>query len=324
MTAEVFISYSSKDSKIADAVCHYLEEKSLRCWIAPRDIPHGHEWADVIVDAISASRVVVLVFSANANESPIVKREILHAVNKEVIIIPFRIENVLPEKAMELFISVNHWLDAITPPVERHIKILADNVANILAGTVSPVQQYDPIREIDRIAAQWVAADCPYEMLEDFNRKLQLFLREPPDDVVFKQEDTLLMLMMAALHFGANWGFWVKQNGENRKAVGQLLIHLNHHYFRPRLRALYALQHFPKAVVEEELQVLADAVSTGNKSLIEKYAYSQSVMEYFEKLEKALDMDMGVKVAAVKREAVKYWGNSAVESEAGESSLPVL
>jgi len=323
MTAEVFISYSSKDKQITDAVCHYLEEKSIRCWIAPRDIPQGHEWADVIVDAISASRIVVLVFSASANDSPIVKREILNAVNKEKIIIPFRIEDVLPEKAMELFISVNHWLDAITPPVEKHLNILADNVANILAGTVSPVQQHDPIREIDRIAAQWVAADCPYEMLEDFNRKLQLFLREPPDDVVFKQEDTLLMLMMAALHFGANWGFWVKRNGENCKAVEQLLIHLNHHYFRPRLRALYALQHFPKAIVENGLKNLADAVSSGNKSLIEKYVYSQSVPEYFEKLEKALDMDMGVKVAAVKREVAKYWENAA-DSGAGESSLPVL
>jgi len=70
MAAEVFISYSSKDKQIADAVCHYLEEKSLRCWIAPRDIPHGREWADVIVDAISESRVVVLVFSASANDSP--------------------------------------------------------------------------------------------------------------------------------------------------------------------------------------------------------------------------------------------------------------
>jgi len=230
-------------------------------------------------------------------------------VNKEKIIIPFRIEDVLPEKAMELFISVNHWLDAITPPVEKHLNILADNVANILAGTISPVQQYDPIREIDRIAAQWVAANCPYEMLEDFNRKLQLFLREPPDDVVFKQENTLLMLMMAALHFGANWGFWVKQNGENCKAVEQLLI---------------PLQHFPKAVVEKVLRSFADAVSSGNKSLIEKYVYSQSVSEYFEKLEKALDMDMGVKVAAVKREAVKYWGDTDANSGVGESSLPIL
>jgi len=321
MAAEVFISYSSKDQKIANAVCHYLEKNSLRCWIAPRDIPHGHEWADVVADAIAASRAVVLVFSSSANDSPIVKREILHAVNKEIIIIPFRIENVLPEKAMELFISVNHWLDAITPPVEKHLNILAENVKNILSGTHSPAHTYDPIREIDTIADKWVVANCPYEMLEDFNRKLQLFLREPPEDIVFKSENTLLMLMMAALHFGSNWGFWVKQNGGNRRAVEQLLIHLDHHYFRPRLRALYALQHFPEAVVEKELRSLADAVSSGNKSLIEKYVYSQSVPEYFEKLEKALDMDMGVKVAAVKRETVKYWGDSGSDDE---SSLPVL
>jgi len=322
MDTEVFISYSSKDKQIADAVCHYLEERSLRCWIAPRDIPHGHEWADVIVDAISTSRVVVLVFSANANDSPIVKREILHAVNKEIIIIPFRIENVLPEKAMELFISVNHWLDAITPPVENHLSILADNVEKILSGGITPIQKHDPVREIEAIAGKWAVSGYPYEMLEDFNKKLQLFIREPPKEIVFKDENTLLMLMMAALHFGSNWGVWVKQNQGSRKAVEQLLIHLDHHYFRPRLRALYALQHFPEIVIQKELKNLTDSVSSGNRTLIEKYVYSKSVMKYIKKLQSAQDLDIGVKVVAVKREIEKYWEISSANKD--ESSLPLL
>src|SRR5688572_7918813 len=66
---DVFISYSSKDKQVADAACAALEARRTRCWIAPRDILPGAEWGSAIVDAIGQSRVMVLVYSANANRS---------------------------------------------------------------------------------------------------------------------------------------------------------------------------------------------------------------------------------------------------------------
>jgi hypothetical protein len=36
MAHDVFISYSTKDKPIADAVCGTLERNGVRCWIAPR------------------------------------------------------------------------------------------------------------------------------------------------------------------------------------------------------------------------------------------------------------------------------------------------
>ena len=38
MNHNVFISHSSHDKEIANAICHYLEDGGIRCWIAPRDI----------------------------------------------------------------------------------------------------------------------------------------------------------------------------------------------------------------------------------------------------------------------------------------------
>ena len=38
---DVFISYSSHDKPIADAVCATVEGKRIRCWIAPRDVQAG-------------------------------------------------------------------------------------------------------------------------------------------------------------------------------------------------------------------------------------------------------------------------------------------
>jgi hypothetical protein len=60
------------------------------------------------------------VFSASSNDSPQVRREVERAVHKQVSILPFRIENVLPSKSLEYFLSSQHWMDAFPPPREPH------------------------------------------------------------------------------------------------------------------------------------------------------------------------------------------------------------
>ena len=133
MAHDVFISHSAKDKTTADAVCAMLESSGVRCWIAPRDVVPGMEWGECIIDAIEQSRIMVLVFSANANSSPQIRREIERAVNHDVAILPLRIENVLPGRALEFFIGNVHWLDAITPPLEAHLQNLAGTIKMLLA-----------------------------------------------------------------------------------------------------------------------------------------------------------------------------------------------
>jgi len=108
---DVFISYAQEDKPIADAVCAKLEAHTIRCWIAPRDIPPGRNFPEAIIEGIEGGKVVVVIFSSFANKSPHVMRELTNAVNKSRIIIPFRIEDVEPSKSMEYLISVPHWLD---------------------------------------------------------------------------------------------------------------------------------------------------------------------------------------------------------------------
>ena len=132
LSHDVFISYSSRDKPAADAVCATLEARGIRCWIAPRDILPGMDWSGAIVDGISESRVVILVFSSSSNESPQIKRELERAVHKSLPIIPFRIENVPLSKPLEYFISTPHWLDALTPPMEKHLNYLAETVEVLL------------------------------------------------------------------------------------------------------------------------------------------------------------------------------------------------
>jgi hypothetical protein len=51
----------------------------------------------------------VLVFSASAYASPQVRREVERAVHKGVSLLPVRIEDVLPSKSLEYFLSTQHW-----------------------------------------------------------------------------------------------------------------------------------------------------------------------------------------------------------------------
>jgi tetratricopeptide (TPR) repeat protein len=113
--------------------CATLDAKGIRCWIAPRDILPGMDWGEAIIEAINGSRVIVLVFSSNANDSQQIKREVERAVSKGLPIIPFRIENVAPARSLEYFIGPVHWLDALTPPLETHLQNLAETVRLLLA-----------------------------------------------------------------------------------------------------------------------------------------------------------------------------------------------
>ena len=132
MAFDAFISYSNMDKATADAACVTLESSGVRCWIAPRDVPPGSEWAAAIVGAIDHCQVIVLIFSSQANISNQIRREVERAVSKGIPIIPLRIEEVNPTSSMEYFLGSIHWLDALTPPLEKHLERLAETVKSCL------------------------------------------------------------------------------------------------------------------------------------------------------------------------------------------------
>ena len=130
---EVFVSYSASDKPIADAVVARLERTQLRCWYAPRDINPGKPYGDAILDGLQACRTVVVIVSRRALASPHVLREVERAIHYGLTIVPFRVEQVEMRGAFELFLSVSHWLDAMTPPLEHHIDRLAEAIRSTLS-----------------------------------------------------------------------------------------------------------------------------------------------------------------------------------------------
>jgi TIR domain-containing protein/putative peptidoglycan binding protein len=160
MAHDVFICYSARDKPTADAVCAVLESEGVRCWIAPRDILPGVDWGESIIDAINDAQVMVLIFSSHANAAQSqIKREVERAVNKGMSVIPLRIEDVLPTKSLEYFLSSPHWLDAFTPPLEDHARSLAGSIKRLLdkrAGTTT--ESPPPSAAVMAVATAAVAA----------------------------------------------------------------------------------------------------------------------------------------------------------------------
>jgi tetratricopeptide (TPR) repeat protein len=128
----VFISHSSKDRPTADAICSHLESAGIKCWIAPRDIEPGATWTKGIMQGLDACRVLILVLSEHANDSDHVQREVAKAFSSRLAVIPFRIKDVLPNQSLSYFLDTVQWLDASTPPLQKHLGTLSERVKKLL------------------------------------------------------------------------------------------------------------------------------------------------------------------------------------------------
>jgi hypothetical protein len=132
MNNHVFISYAYADNVIANKVCKVLEDAGIKCWIGPRDIASGEQWAAAIVKAIRQSIGMVLIFSEETNRSIQIRREI-ELVGKHYAkpIIPFRIQSVAPDDTLDYFIHGFQWIDAFPGPVEVHLAKLVFAVGEL-------------------------------------------------------------------------------------------------------------------------------------------------------------------------------------------------
>jgi len=132
MAHDIFISYAEEDKVVADAVCAALEADKIRCWFPPRDIRSGEKKNEAIKNAIENCRIMILIFSASANRSKKILNELVMAATANKVIIPFKIDNILPSGAMEFYLTSTHWLDAMNPPTELQIENLAKTVDHFL------------------------------------------------------------------------------------------------------------------------------------------------------------------------------------------------
>jgi hypothetical protein len=123
-----FISHSSRDLQKATELCHLLEQRGLSCWIAPRNVIGGHEYADEIVRGIAESASMVVLVSSHSNLSNHVLREVEQAVRMGKPIFPILLEKVQLRRALDYYLAPIHWIEATAG--------LGDPMAGTLASAI--------------------------------------------------------------------------------------------------------------------------------------------------------------------------------------------
>lgn len=111
MSAEIFISFASQDRRVALTLCAALENRGFKCWISSRDILPGENFQSAIVKAIRNSKIMLLVFTANSNNSEEMNKELALASQSKLMVVPLRIEDVTPNDAFAYEFATRQWID---------------------------------------------------------------------------------------------------------------------------------------------------------------------------------------------------------------------
>jgi len=111
VSAQVFISFASEDQRVAMTLCQALESRGFKCWISARDIHPGANFQSAIVKAIRGAKIMLLVFTANSNNSDEMNKELALASQSKLVVVPLRIEDVTPNDAFAYEFATRQWID---------------------------------------------------------------------------------------------------------------------------------------------------------------------------------------------------------------------
>jgi formylglycine-generating enzyme required for sulfatase activity len=136
MERSTFISYSSSDKGVAEQVCSFLEASGMGCWIAPRDIPPGADYPAAIIEGLQQARVIVLIVSPAAVQSPHILTEVGHAFSKKKPIVPFRLAQTTLPPDFDYFLSLSQWLEAPGGCTPANLARLRDAVVQAQSGAL--------------------------------------------------------------------------------------------------------------------------------------------------------------------------------------------
>jgi hypothetical protein len=140
----IFVSHASKNFKLADDIRRRLEELGKTCWIAPRDIPPGSSYGEVITQAIQSCTAVVLVLTEDANVSRGVANEIEMAFREDRVIIPVRLKEIEPSAALAFYVNNTQWVDACRSPLRERVQEIIRIVDAVETGKPPPPPGEEP------------------------------------------------------------------------------------------------------------------------------------------------------------------------------------
>lgn len=146
---DIFISYSRKDTAIADKICAALDKEGITYFIDRAGIGGGMEFPEVLAENITASTLFLFLASKNSYESKFTNSEITFAFNEKPknSILPYIIDGSQMPKAMRFIFSGITWRTINEHPIES---VLVEDLLNLLGRkriveTPQAVKKVNPI-----------------------------------------------------------------------------------------------------------------------------------------------------------------------------------
>lgn len=106
---DVFISYSRKDTRIADKICEVLDARGIKYFIDRKGVYSGDQFLQVLAESILNSQLFLLLCSRNSYESEYTQKEINFAIQQKRTIIPYIIDDFpMPPLYRLAFANLNY------------------------------------------------------------------------------------------------------------------------------------------------------------------------------------------------------------------------
>jgi hypothetical protein len=100
--------------------------------MAPDDVMGAVPWAEQILDAIDASKVMIILLSKAANDSNHVSKEVGLALERDKALLPVRVEDVMPTGSLQYLLQLVQWVDAFPGPMRDHLAQVRRSVASVV------------------------------------------------------------------------------------------------------------------------------------------------------------------------------------------------
>lgn len=139
---DIFISYSRKDTVIADKICNALDEANISYFIDRQGISGGMEFPVILADAICDGELFLFLASKNSYNSKFTNNEITFAFNEKPTqsILPYIIDgSELPRHIRFVFAGIN-WRNIEEHPINT---ILISDIAKLLGREATVISKED-------------------------------------------------------------------------------------------------------------------------------------------------------------------------------------
>jgi hypothetical protein len=172
--AQVFTSYSSRDTETVDTIVEKMSQAGIDVWIDRPEIEAGDRWRVQIVKAIRTSPAFVLMLSPNSAASDNVRKEIDLSQNYERKLFPLMLQKVRPlpdeisyQLAGEQIIDVERF--GFDEAVDRLIETLKDFLRKVEQTEEPATQQVELV--IQGIDPKSFTADMQAQFLDFLAQK---------------------------------------------------------------------------------------------------------------------------------------------------------